>query len=305
MIIILNIQLTILLIIAVGYGITKAGIFAQKTRADLTDIVIYVVLPCNIFNSFQSGVTPDTMRQSVIVLLAAFGLQLLVYLLNKVIYFRIPPERSVVLKYATITNNAAFMGLPVIGAVFGPTGVLYGAVFLIPMRIFMWTMGLSLFTNAERKKRVMTLATHPCMWAVVIGFGCVFAPFEFPPFLLNAIAFIGECTRVLPMFIIGSILASVKPKDILDKQLYYYSFFRLAAIPAIMFGAMTLLRVDPLVTGVAVLSSAMPSAVATAMLAEKYGQDAVFGSKVVFVSTMLSIVTLPSIAAALNWLLPL
>ena len=291
-----------MLIIAVGYATTKAGLFANKTRADLTNIVIYIILPCNIFSSFSKGLTTEMLRQSFIVLLAAFGLQLLVFLLNKVIYLKIPSERGLILKYATITNNAGFMGLPIIGAVYGATGVLYGAVFLVPMRIFMWTAGLSLFTSSEIRQRVITLATHPCMWAVVLGFAYLFAPFEFPPFLTDAITLIGDCTRVLPVFIVGSILASVNPKDVLDKHCFYYSFFRLALIPAVMYVALTLLDVGPLVTGVAVLSSAMPSAVATAMLAEKYNKDAAFASKVVFVSTMLSIVTLPLVAASLDWL---
>jgi hypothetical protein len=156
--------------------------------------------------------------QSMIVLLAAFGLQLLVIILNKVLYFKIPAERGVVLKYATITNNAAFMGLPIIGAVFGTTGVLYGSIFLIPMRIFMWTSGLSLFTRAETKQRVKTLTTHPCIWAVVLGFAYAFAPFNLPVFLSGAITAIGDCTRVLPMLIVGSILCGVRLKDVLDKH---------------------------------------------------------------------------------------
>jgi hypothetical protein len=65
-----------------------------------------------------------------------------------------------------------------------------------------------------------------------------------------------------------------------------------------------LLRLDPLVIGVSVLMAAMPSALVTAILAEKYGQDSSFASKTVFVTTILSVVTLPLIAAALNLLAP-
>ena len=293
----------ILLIIATGFGITKAGWLTQKTRTNLTDIILYVILPCSIFNSFHKGITPEIIRQSGIVLVASFGLQFLVFLLNKVIYYKFQPERRIVLKYATITNNAAFMGLPIIGAVFGPTGVVYGSIMLIPMRIFMWTSGLSLFTKLEKKQTFKVLATHPCIWAVFLGFAYIYAPFELPAFLADAIRVIGECVRVLPMLIVGSILCGVKPKDILDKSCYYYSLIRLIAIPAIMYTALTLLKVDPLVTGVVVISSAMPAALTTAMLAEKYGQDATFGSNIIFVSTMLSIVTLPIIGSVLTWLM--
>ena len=290
--------------IALGYGITKGGMLSPKTRGDLTNFVLYVVLPCNIFSAFHKGITLEMLRQSLVVLLAAFGLQILVFLLNKVLYIKIPPGRSVILKYTTITNNAAFLGLPVLGAVFGSIGVLYGSIFLIPMRILMWTAGLSLFTKAGKKENIIFLATHPCMLAVVLGFGYAFAPFEMPAFLSDSIRWIGEVSRVLPMVIVGSILSGVKFKEMLDKHCYYFSFFRLIAIPAIMFGILKLIGLDPIVIGVVVLMAGMPSALVTAILAEKYGQDSEFASKTVFVSTMLSIVTLPLLASALARLAP-
>jgi len=292
------------MMIALGYGMTKGGMLSQKARADLTDIVLYVVLPCNIFSAFHKDITMQMLQQSLVVLLAAFGLQFLVFLLNKVLYIKIPPERAIILKYTTITNNAAFLGLPVLGAVYGSIGVLYGSIFLIPMRILMWTAGLSLFTKAGRKENIKFLATHPCMLAVVLGFAYAFAPFEMPAFLSDAIRWVGETARVLPMVIVGSILTGVKFKEMLDKHCYYFSFFRLIAIPAFMFSALKLIGLDPIVIGVVVLMAAMPSALVTAILAEKYGKDSEFASKTVFVSTMLSVATLPLIAAALAWLAP-
>ena len=271
--------------------------FSQKTRADLTNIVLYVIMPCSIFSAFHKGITPEMLRQCLIVLIAAFGLQLLVFVLNKFLYIKFPIERRVVLKYATITNNAAFMGLPILSAVFGSTGVLYGSIALVPMRILMWTSGLSLFTKMEAKASLKVLATHPCIWAVILGLAYIFVPVRLPEFLSGAISSIGDTVRVLPMFIVGSILSDVKLRDLLDKDCFYYSLFRLAVIPSIMYGVLTLLQIDYLVTGVVVLASAMPAANTTAMMAEKYGQDSAFASKLIFVSVMLSIITLPLIAA--------
>ena len=296
--------MTLLLIIAVGYGITKAGIFSAKTRADLTNIVIYVVLPCNIFGAFHKGITPEMLRQCLIVLLISTGLQALVFVLNKILYIKIPLERRVVLQYATITNNAAFLGLPVLGSVYGPMGVLYGSIMLIPMRVAMWTLGLSLYTKMDMKATFKVIATHPCIWAVILGLGYIFAPFELPVFLSTAIGYVGDCVSVLPLIIIGSILCGVKLKEVFVKDCFYFSFFRLAAIPALVYVVLWLLHVDPLVTGVAVLSSAMPAATLTAILSEKYGQDAAFSSKTVFISTALSMVTLPIISAVLNRIAP-
>jgi predicted permease len=91
------------------------------------------------------------------------------------------------MQYATIVNNASFMGLPVIGSVFGSTGILYGSIVLVPLRLFMWTSGLSLFTKTEKKKQFKSLATHPCIWAVILGFAYLFSPVRLPAFLSGTI----------------------------------------------------------------------------------------------------------------------
>jgi len=243
------------------------------------------------------------LRHSVIILLCAFGLQLLAYIVNKVAYIKIPREKSLILKYTTITNNAGFMGLPILGAVIGDVGVLYGSIFLIPMRILMWTSGLSLFTRMESKSQIKGLVTHPCMLAVFIGFAYVFVPVSLPIFMSDTIRWVGEMTRVMPMIIVGSILSGVKFREVLDRHCFYFSFLRLIVMPAIMFVVLRLLGVGSVIIGVTVLMAAMPSAIVTAMLSEKYGKDTVFATKTVFVSTVLSILTLPFIAMALEWLL--
>ena len=296
----------IFLIIAVGYGITKTGMFSAKARTDVTNIVMYVVLPANIFSAFDVELTTDLLRQSGLVFIFAFGLQGLYMILNQVLYRRFPQGQRAVLKYATIGNNAGFMGLPIMGEIFGPIGMLYGSIMIIPMRIFMWTVGLALFISGETKgaektkRNMMTLIVHPCTWAVILGFGYMFAPFSLPAFLSNAIRTVGDTVTVLSMLVVGSLLTGMNLKSALDKGCFYYSFFRLLAIPAVAFIVLHLLEVDPVAKGVIVLTTAMPAAIATAMLAEKYNADSAFASKVIFVSTALSIITLPIMSEVLT-----
>ncbi len=128
----------------------------------------------------------------------------------------------------------------------------------------------------------------------------MFLPFELQQFLSSTIHALGACTTALSMMIVGSILSDINIKTVFSKACFYFSFIRLVAIPAVIFIVLKLFRVDPVVTGVSVLSTAMPAAMITAMLAEKYGRDSDFASKLIFVSTLLSLVTLPLIAAVLK-----
>lgn len=74
---------------------------------------------------------------------------------------------------------------------------------------------------------------------------------------------------------------------------------RLIVFPAIVFGAVRLLGIDLVLGNVAVLLSAMPMAATTAILADKYNYNGETASRSIFVSTLLSIVTLPVICLML------
>ena len=293
----------LLVMISFGFVMTKTGILSSKTRGDLTNIVLYFVLPCNIFGSFHKGITIEMFRQFGVVLVVSLGVHLLCMILMKVLYIHLKPEKRTAAQYATLNSNAAFIGLPVVEAVYGQTGLLFASIALIPLRIFMWTVGLALFTKTKTSEKVKTLVTHPCIWAVILGIAYVFAPFELPDFLSNAITTISGSTTALSMFVIGSLLTMVNPKEILDKDCFYFSFIRLIAIPAAVLGVLMLLRIDPLVIGVTVLLAGMPAAVATAMLSEKYGHDAKFASKIILISISLSVITLPVLSTVLTRIL--
>ena len=61
------------------------------------------------------------------------------------------------------------MGNPVVEGSMVPRAYCMLPVYLIPLRIFMWSAGLSCFTVASPKDIVKKLVHHPCIIAVVIG----------------------------------------------------------------------------------------------------------------------------------------
>jgi predicted permease len=164
----------------------------------------------------------------------------------------------------------------------------------------MWTAGLSLFTETDLKTKIKTLATHPCIWAVILGFAYSLVPLELPGFVISTVGALGSCTTALTMLAVGSILSEVELRGVLDKSCFYFSAIRLIAIPALFYGVLWLCGVDALVRGVITLSAAMPAATTTAMLSQKYDGDAAYAAKLIFVSTALSVVTLPIVGALIT-----
>ena len=297
---IIQLQLQIFLLVAIGYLLSKLGMLVLVTRKQLTDLVIYVILPCNIVESFQVDLTHDLLISAGIVLVLGFAAQGLYALLNLFLYRRFDARRQINLKYGTICSNAGFMGLPLSLSIFGPTGLMYASVALLPIRLFMWSAGLSLYTSTTKKQVLKTLATHPCIIAVFVGFALMLSGLQLPAFLNDTIDSLGNCCTALSMVVIGAILSDVDPRTVLEPAVLYYVVIRLIAIPAFLFGVLWLLKVDALVTGIIVILSAMPAGSTAAMLAQKYDQDPEFASKMVFLSTLASLITLPLWAMVLT-----
>lgn len=294
-----SLQLEIFLLILVGFVLSKLGYFSAHTRKQLTNIVLWIVLPCATIQSFEIEVDQDLLVSMALIFLISIGIQGIHWIFCTTCWNRIHDDRKISLQYGTMVSNAGFMGMPVTQSAFGSTGLLYASIFLIPQRICMWSYGLSLYTDGQDRKEVIRkVMTNPCIVAIYIGVVVmVLGMFDLhlPDFLDSTIAAIGNCNTALSMIVIGGILSDVPKDQIGDKLSLLYSGLRLLAIPMILFLILNVLPVDPMVRNVCVLLSAMPAASTTAMLAQRYEKDPEFASKIIFVSTLFSMITLPII----------
>ena len=167
----------------------------------------------------------------------------------------------------------------------------------------MWSYGLSLYTTSRKQDLIKNVLFHPCIIAIFIGvllmIGRMFG-FVLPEALDDTIGAIASCNTALSMIAIGGILSDVNVDDVFDKTTLFYSMIRLIVLPLVLLGIVRFLNIDILVANVCVLLSGMPAASTTAMLAQTYDKDPVFSSKLVFVSTLFSLLTLPLLSMLLG-----
>ena len=290
----ISLQLRMFLIMLVGLFFRKKNIISLEGKKNLTDLVIYLILPCNIVKSFLIEFDSNTLLNFGQILLISVLIQVFCAILAKILYRRTTEGHKPVLMYATVASNSGFLGNPVAEGVFGSMGLALASVYLIPQRIVMWSAGVSYFTKgADRKAIIKRVLTHPCIIAVFLGMALMLTQMSLPSFLDAALRDIGNCNTAMSMLVIGTILADVKPKEMLDKSIFLFSGLRLVLIPLAVYIGCLLFRVDGLVTGVSVLLAAMPAASTTAILAAKYDGDAVYASKCVVLTTVLSLIATP------------
>ncbi|MDF2614243.1 MAG: transporter [Clostridia bacterium] len=288
-----NIQAVLFIYLLVGVYVRKKNIINIKTRQSFIDFIIQVALPCMIFNSFSQDISLQQLKYASLILGVSFLICFFSMGLGKLLYHKYPFEKRSILQYGAIISNAGFAGLPLVAAAYGNLALFYASIFVIPNRIFLWSAGISLFTEADMKTRVKSVLLNPGIIAVELGLIKMLFGIPVHPAMALVIKNLGDCTGPLSMVIVGTILAEINIKTVCDKSVFNLTFVRLIFIPVVVMGVMKTLRMDPLATAVAVVLTAMPVGTTTALLAQKYGADYEFGSKCVFVSTVLSMITVP------------
>ena len=311
-----TLQVMMFFLVAAGAVLKSTGILKDDAKGILTDLVLYFFLPCNIINSFRMEFNLDILRKFAVVLGISLVVQFVSYVLSKLLYNHVPKELKRVMQYCTIVSNSGFLGLPIAQGIYGAEGMMYASIFIIPMRVMMWSAGIACFTESpDMKSVVKKLVVHPCIVAVYIGLGLMIfqAPLNqlynavlncgiplvpdlvrvFFGALDKGVRSAGGCTTAMTMVLIGMMFSGMPLRSMLDGNTLFISALRLAILPALLLAACRLVGIDPFLTGVCLLITGMPAGSTSAILAAKYGCDYTFATKCIVVSTLLSLVTIP------------
>lgn len=282
-------QFFMLLILGV---IFRRRISNDAFQKGLTDLLVDLVLPCNILISFQMELTEEILTRGAAILAISTGIQLGSWGLAVLLYRKCTPKKRAVLQYGTICSNAGFLGLPIAEGLFASDGIFLTSIFLIPQRIFMWTVGVSFFTK-DARIHPMRIIKNPCILAVLAGSVMLFAQIKLPVVLFDTIQCVSRCCTGLSMLLIGMMIADIRWKHFSDPYIWYYSAVRLLLIPCLTSLICGLFHAELLAANVSLILVSMPAAGTTVVLAAKYHADVEFSAGCVAVSTILSAIVLP------------
>ena len=294
-------QLLLFLYMLCGFIVSRLRIIREDNREVLVRVLMDMAMPMMVLNAFNKPTNPEELRSSVLVMVIAAVCCLAAWGIGSIIWRRQPENKRKVLMYASMFSNAGNAGLPVLNLVFGPEGVFYGSMYLIPPRILQWTVGMGFFLKPKKGAFVKNVLLNPMVVVVYIGFVLMAFNWQIPGVFGTAIANLGAMTGPLSMILIGATLSRMRPRAVLDPVVLLVSALRLIVFPLAAALVLKLMRVDQMTMNLCVILLAMPVASNTAAMAERYGGDYIFASACVSVSTLLSVVTVPVI----TWLIQL
>ncbi|MBE0679431.1 MAG: AEC family transporter [Bacteroidales bacterium] len=143
--------------------------------------------------------------------------------------------------------------------------------------------------------------------AIITGFVLFLLSVKLPPIILDSVGALGSTTTYLSMIYIGAMLYYADGKKMLgNRNVYLLSVNRLLLVPFLLIGIFALLNYffpDLLrreVLNVVVMQAAMPCMVNVVIMVNILGKDDDIATANVFVSTILSVITLPLILLSLG-----
>ncbi len=295
-------------ILFTGWFLRKINFIDDKMDHSINKLVVYFAYPCMIVHNIGAlEMDYDTLAKFIFTFLLSL---LLFYLYG---FFckgyarlrRYPRETSGIAEFAMAMPNDGFMGFPVAMIFFGDTGLLLMLAHNAAMNFFIFTYGVKLLRDMKTDERlpltprrvltaVFKLLINPNILALFIGFGFGLVGGGIPGILDEYLLYIGNISTPMAMIFIGSTLSNYNFKEIISSVMTIEgSVIKLIVLPLLTLAAVAFLPIDPLVRSILVLGIGFPSAATVSMLAEQEGLDAGIASKILFLSTVASIGTVP------------
>lgn len=294
----LDLQLSTLVYLGIGIFAYRKNMITDDNRNQLISLILNVLMPALVFNSFRA-VSPEILKTGLWALIGSTVIYTFYALIGRFAYRNIKESQRKVLDYATLVNNAGLAGQPLSLSMYGNIGALYASIFLIPHRIFMWSLGIEILEGSKNEVKgpstLSKLLRNPSIVAVFFGLARGFFQIELPTFLDRSIITMASIVSPFSRILIGSIIATISLHSLFEKGVLRYTVIRLFVIPLSVLFISKMIGLDETLIGVFTIMSSMPAGTTTALLAADYDLDEAYASKIVFVTTILSILTVPII----------
>lgn len=298
--VILHQMVQLFIVIGIGYLLFKVKMIGVEFNRQATKLLVNCTMPATI----MSSVLAQPAERDLSIVFKVFGISLVIYILLPVLailvvkLIRIPKEQQGLYMFMTTFSNVGFMGFPVVGSIFGDTAVFYAAMLNIIFTIANFTYGV-----VQMNYGTVSSGGKLFKWKNLLSPGLIFsvlsvlvyvASVTFPADVVSVIDTLGSLTTPMAMLLIGSTLATMDIRSVInEKRVYAFIPFRQIIVPVIVWGILRLFVRDTLILGVMTVLLLMPVANNSVLFATMFEKDEQLAAKTVFISTVFSIVSVP------------
>ena len=291
-------------IIGLGYWAGRSRFFTEEATAYLTRFVFYFPLSAMIFG-FAANLTFAEVFDPTLILGYLAGTLAVYLLVTAVAMVRglDVPTAAVEAQCAAI-GNVGFLGLPMMAILFGPASAAPMMV-VLSVDLVVFSSLIVILINAGRGQGLgpatfrlvgLGLLKNPMILSITAGLAWSASALPIPEPANDFLTILGAAATPGALFAIGASLASKSAERVHISG--WLSFAKLVLHPAcVALAVLWLIPAAPFSAAVAIAAASLPVAGNVYMLAQHYGVAPHRASAAIFISTVLSIVTVPAVIA--------
>jgi predicted permease len=298
-------QISVLfMVLFLGYFIRKRNIIDEHSSKKISSLVVNITAPSLIVGAMMKD-TSLTNIEVISILLISIVVYMCLFLMTFIIpkMLKVNNDELGIYKFMIMFSNVGFMGFPVVSSIYGEEAIFYASIYNLPFYVLVYTLGIFFVSmnNTDKVNFKIGKMINPGIYAVIIGLFIFSFKIKLPYFVSETINMVGGLTTPLSMIVIGASLANVKVSNIfLNVRLYIYSLLKLIVFPVIILLIIRNFGFNEIMVGVPVIITGMPVAANAVILSKEYEGNDRLASEGVFISTMLSFITIPILVYLLS-----
>jgi len=280
------------IILLSGAGFTLAKLLHVDSRS-LGRVVFYVFSPLLIFNLLLNNQLE--LKEAGIVIIFTVSIVSTMGVITYVLGSLLRIERHILMTIliTSMFANTGNYGLPLVSFAFGEDALPYAAIYFVTTTFLFFSVGVFLASlgHMNVKDAALGLFKIPSLYAVLLAVLINIFQLKLPTPVLRTVDLAAGGSIPLMLILLGVELSRVEVAANL-RALQLSVALRLLVAPLIALLIALLFGLHNPVRGAVVTQASMPSIVSSAVLAMEYQLDSKFVTSVIFISTLLSPLTL-------------
>ncbi len=282
------------LLIVCGIVLYRIRWISESTNKQLSKLVISFVNPALMFYAYNIEFKDSLLSGLIQAFVVALIIHILFIIISKYCLGKGKDINKGFERFCCIYSNCAFIGIPLVSAVYGNEGVFYVTAYITVFNLLMWSHGIFLLSNSSWFDFIKKVLISPAILATFLGMFVFFAGIKLPTVVLKPIEYIANMNTPMAMIVSGVTVAqSDFFKAVKKIRIYKIVFWKLLGVPILALILFDVIGINHIALMSTILVSACPTATAATLLSLQYGQDEKYASQIFGMTTILSVVTLP------------
>lgn len=298
-------------IIVTGFLFARFKVLPGNVAGSLTQFAFWVAIPALVFGVIAEQEISSLLNWPFILVYGGVTsvLALLLFLAAR-LWKGMDLGMATMFAMVSVVSNTGIIGLPLLHALFGRDAAVLATLAIIVVIVVVVVQVLVLETVTRGEGQSVSLLgplrnaiLNPMIMAAILGVIVAASPVTLPKMVVDYLDVLGGALAPCALFAVGMVIDPLAIKRT-GSVVAVATFFKLIALPSIVFAIALILRFDPLMTVALVISAAVPTAKNEFILSEKYHQAEEITAETVSATTALAVVTLIVWLLILSWVFP-